>query len=143
MKSDKELLSNFLINHPETKFLEVMTVDVNGVLRGKRLVREEFESLCSEGIKACRSAALLDFSGAPPTELELGSEDGDPDCLAFGDLGSIVPVPWLKSPTAQLLMSLVENDGSACLLDPRNILRRIEENFTKLGYCENSECTKK
>ena len=76
MKSDKELLSNFLTNHPETKFLEVMTVDVNGVLRGKRLVREEFESLCSEGIKACRSAALLDFSGAPPTELEFGSRDG-------------------------------------------------------------------
>ena len=134
MKGDKELLSSYLRDHPETKFLEVMTVDVSGVLRGKRLVREEFEGLCSEGIKACRSAALLDFSGAPPTELKLGSEDGDPDCLAFGDLGSIVPVPWLKSPTAQLLMSLVENDGSACLLDPRNILRNVEEKFNKMGY---------
>ena len=134
VKDDKEILSNFLRDHPETKFLEAMTVDVNGVLRGKRLVREELEGLFSEGLKACRSAALLDFSGAPPPELGLGTEDGDPDCLAFGDLGSIVPVPWLKSPTVQLLMSLVETDGSACLLDPRNILKKIEEKFTDLRY---------
>ncbi len=134
MIDDKELLANYLKDHPETKFLEAMTVDVSGVLRGKRLVREEFEGLSSEGLKACRSAALLDFSGTPPPELGLGTEDGDPDCLAFGNLGSIVPVPWLKSPTAQLLMSLVEIDGSACLLDPRNILKAIKERFEELNF---------
>ena len=130
----KELLSNFLRKNPETKFLEAMNVDINGVLRGKRLVREEFEGLFSEGLKACRSAALLDYTGVPPSELGLGTEDGDPDCLALAHPESLAPVPWLSSPTAQVIISLQETHGSACQLDPRNILKTIEEKLHQLSY---------
>ncbi len=129
-----ELLSNFLIQNPEIKFLEAMNVDINGVLRGKRLVREEFEGLFSEGLKACRSAALLDYTGVPPSELGLGTEDGDPDCLAFAHPESLATVPWLPSPTAQVIMSLWETNGSPCQLDPRNILKNIEEKLQQLSY---------
>jgi glutamine synthetase len=45
-----------------------------------------------------------------------------------------VPVPWVDSKPAQLLMSLEELDGSPCGSDPRRILGRVVERLAASGY---------
>ena len=35
----KQELDNYLVAHPETRYLETLTVDMNGILRGKRAQR--------------------------------------------------------------------------------------------------------
>ena len=131
--ADPAELRAYLAAHPETRFIEALHVDAHGILRGKRVGRNEFETLFREGVKVCRAATLLDVKGATVDELGLGSVDGDPDCIARPVSGTLAPVPWLASATAQVLMSLEELDGSPCGVDPRRILGSVSRHLASEG----------
>jgi glutamine synthetase len=126
-------LEAFLQAHPATRMIEVLHPDAHGILRGKRVGRDEWATLFSKGIKVCRAGTLLDVKGATVAELGLGSRDGDPDCHARPVAGTLAPVPWLDSRPAQLLMSLEELDGSPCSVDPRRILGAVVQRLHALG----------
>ena len=64
--------------YPETRVLEVLLPDINGILRGKRASREEFTRALTTGINLPAATALLDSQGRVFTSLEFGSTDGDP-----------------------------------------------------------------
>lgn len=71
-------LETFLQHYPGTRMIETLNVDANGILRGKRIARDEFRTLYEKGIKVCRASTLLDVKGGTVEELGLGSRDGDP-----------------------------------------------------------------
>ena len=127
-------LDEFLQRHPGTRMIETLNVDAHGILRGKRIARDEFRTLYDKGLKVCRASTLLDVKGSTVAELGLGSRDGDPDCIALPVPGSLAPVPWLPSCPAQVLMSLDELDGTPCASDPRHIVRNVVARLAELGY---------
>ncbi len=120
--------------YPETRVLEVLLPDINGILRGKRASREEFTRALTTGINLPAATALLDSQGRVFTSLEFGSTDGDPDVLCRPVPGSLAPVPWAFVPTMQLLTSMINMDGSPFFADSRHVLQTVLDQHRKLGH---------
>ena len=89
-------LEDFLRTAPDTRLMELLLPDMNGVLRGKRVGPDEFEDVLSSGINLCGSTAILNTKGATFSRVTYGSQDGDPDVNARAVAGSLAPMPWSR-----------------------------------------------
>ena len=118
----------FLKKHPDIKFIDLLIADSSGLFRSKRIPRSQLAKVCRDGIDFASSLFSLDASG-DSVDTVLGLSGGDPDshCLPLPD--TLCPVPWDPS-RAQLLLTMVEADGSPHFADPRQILGRILDEFT-------------
>ncbi|MGI9293201.1 MAG: glutamine synthetase family protein [Pseudomonadales bacterium] len=126
-------LETFLQRHPDIKMLEVLMPDMNGILRGKRIPRDEARALFAGNVKCCASVPLCNSAGEIIDDIVIGTIDGDPDALIFPVINTLAPIPWLTSATAQVLVSCANLDGSPSGFDPRNILRRVLGFLHELG----------
>jgi glutamine synthetase len=125
------VLTQFLADHPTIEIFEVILVDVSGGLRGKWVQRDNIAKVCEGGLKLPLSTLLFDIWGRDPQACIFDS--GDADGIAVPELRSLSLVPWMKRPTAQLLISLLDTDNSPCQYDPRNIVGKLMGRFKKLG----------
>jgi glutamine synthetase len=119
----KQELEHYLELHPETRFLEPLMPDINGILRGKRIGVDDFDKAFGHGLNFCGAATLMDSHGDTLKSIPYGANDGDPDVMAFAVPGTLSPVPWAREPTGQFLMEMTSLDGSPYTWDPRNALR--------------------
>lgn len=126
-------LGRYLEQHPETRYLEPLMPDINGILRGKRLGVDDFDKAFGHGLNFCGAATLMDSKGSTSESVPYGHNDGDPDVLAVAVPGSLAPVPWAKMPTGQFLLEMVELDGRPYPWDPRNVLRQAMQPLYDLG----------
>lgn len=124
---------SFLTNHPDVRHIEVLMPDMNGILRCKRVPKEELGALFGDGLNACGSVSFCNSRGDIPESLVLGTRDGDPDMRIRAVPGTLAPVPWLESPTAQVLASFWQLDGSPSDYDPRHALERATTRLLELG----------
>ena len=129
--SNIEILNKFLKDHPEIEVFEVMLPDINGKLRGKWIERNNISKVFEGGLKLPLTAIAFDVWGRDPDSWVYQSGDEDGVCIA--DIRTLTTVPWLKRPTAQIMMSLNDFDGIPCQYDVRNILQKIMTRFDKLG----------
>ena len=118
----QEELDVFLEQNPKIQMLEVLMPDINGVLRCKRIHRREFGAMFSGGIKSPACLPLVNCKGDLAEELNSELFIGDPDQLIKPVSGSLALVPWLSSPTAQVLVGSTTLDGEPAWVDPRNVL---------------------
>jgi glutamine synthetase len=135
MKSDnlRQELQGYLEKHPDTRFMEPLIADMNGILRGKRVGLADLNKAFKNGVNMCASTTIMDTLGDTFESISYGINDGDPDAKAFAVPGSLSPVPWATLPSAQLLLELVNLDGSPYENDPRNVLRRAMKPLTDMG----------
>jgi glutamine synthetase len=132
-RGNMEELQVFLDKHPEVKMIETLLPDINGIMRGKRIGRDEFQTLYKDGLKACASTPFVDSRGEIALEVGIGTRDGDPDVMSYPVSGTLVEVPWLDSPIAQVMTSLASFEGDSHFSDPRYVLRRTCEKLNELG----------
>lgn len=123
----------YLDSHPELGSLEVLTPDMNGILRAKRIPRGEVETLFTEGITGPASAPLMNTLGDSCRSLGLGTADGDPDRWVRPVAGTLAPIPWLRSATHQVMGYWTESDRSVMERDCRTVLARSLAPLTDLG----------
>ena len=126
-------LEAFLKDRPETRYLEALITDMNGVLRGKRVEREGFYKVFGKGMNLCGSTVMLDTRGYTFDSIPYGIRDGDPDVKGVAVPGSLAPVPWVGVPTAQVLLEMFNVDGTPYPHDPRNVLRRAVQPLYDMG----------
>jgi len=126
-------LEQYLEAHPDTRFLEMLVTDMNGVMRGKRASVEEFKKPFRNGVNFCASTVVMDTKGQTFATIKYGGRDGDPDAKAKAVPGSLAPVPWASQPTAQVLLELIGLDGKPMFFDPRNVLRRALRPLQEAG----------
>ena len=126
-------LHAFLKRMPDVRMLEVIMADINGILRGKRIPIAEAAELYHGGIKACGSLTLLSSKGETFPELGLGSIDGDPDNMILPIRDTLVPISWLESKTAQVLVGMTKVNAEPSIYDPRNILRLAMQPLLDMG----------
>ena len=129
----KQELDEYLAAHPDTRYLETLTVDMNGILRGKRAERKDFKKLFGNGMNLCAATAILDSRGNTFETIRFGVRDGDPDVKSLAVPGSLAPVPWATLPTAQVLVEMHNFDGSLYPRDPRNVLRNALQPLLDAG----------
>ncbi len=118
---------------PGLRHVELLLPDLNGILRGKRCSLGELTGVLRSGLSFPASGFLLDSRGMLIDGLTHGSDDGDPDYVCRLVPGSVVPVPWSRTPLAQGLLSMENRDGSPYFADSRQVLRRVLGRFTELG----------
>jgi glutamine synthetase len=115
----------FLAAHPEIVQFEAFVTDPSGVQRGKILRRPELLGAYRNGRPLPCSILSLDIRGADVEETGLVWEEGDSDRVCRPVVGTLVPVPWRDSPTAQLILTSFERDGTPTEADPRHALARV------------------
>lgn len=130
-----EEVDRFLSNNPDIEKFEMLFSGLCGVLRGKWLPREGLRKLAKSGVRLPRSTSLLDIWGYDVPSIGRSIERGDPDGLCRGVPGTLQRVPWLETPTAQVLVTMAEEDGiEPCLYDPRTSLSVMAEAIKARGY---------
>ncbi len=126
-------LQTFLDRYPDTQLLELLQPDMLGILRGKRVVRDEFAKPFAEGVNFCGATVLLDSKGQTFERIDNGGRDGDPDAISTAVPGSLAPVPWAHVPTAQVLLAMANSKGEPFFADPRQVLRNAARPLQELG----------
>jgi glutamine synthetase len=126
-------LRAYLERYPDTQHLELLQPDMLGILRGKRVIRDEFEKPFKGGVNFCGATVLLDAKGQTFERIAEGSRDGDPDAISTAVPGSLAPVPWAQVPTAQVLLAMAHSTGEPFFADPRQVLRNAARPLQELG----------
>ena len=123
----------FLEKHPDTRYLELLVADMNGMLRGKRAAVHDAKKIHQNGFNWCAATIILDHKGNTFDTIPMGGDDGDPDLRAHVVPGTLAPVPWAKAPSAQAMVELTDFEGTPYFLDSRQVLRRALKPLTDLG----------
>ena len=126
-------LQVFLDLYPEIAMLEVLMPDMNGIVRCRRIPRQDCQTLFKSGLKAPASTMLLNALGEFCDQVDFANLEGDPDKLIHPIANTLAPITWLKSNTAQVMSSFTELDGSPALFDSRNILHQALKPLQALG----------
>nr|WP_297459242.1 glutamine synthetase family protein [uncultured Halomonas sp.] len=124
----------FLERYPDIESFDLLISDLNGVLRGKRIPRDNLIRAYRNGINLPASVFALDINGNTIEETGLGLATGDSDRVCRPLPGTLMPTPWLREGRqAQLLMTMQEIDGRPFFADPRQVLGRVLAGFTARG----------
>ncbi|MDD3445931.1 MAG: helix-turn-helix domain-containing protein [Zavarzinia sp.] len=131
---------HFLDLHPEIRHVDLFVPDTNGVCRGKRVSRAEAVEVIDHGLKLVGSIFGLDIHGENVEETGLGMDTGDRDQIAVPVDGAIMPMPWVGPSAAQMLLTLLDEDGSPFFADPRQVLCGVQARFAELGLTPVVAC---
>ncbi|PWV58731.1 glutamine synthetase family protein [Plasticicumulans acidivorans] len=129
----REEVEQFLQLHPDIEVFEMLIPDTNGVLRGKWIPRSAVTRFAEHGMRMPASVFALDIWGNDVLESGIVLETGDRDSVCMPVPGSLTLVPWLRRPTAQMLMTMREPDGAPFFGDPRYVLASVLARFAEMG----------
>ncbi len=127
-----EEAADALAKCPDAKAVDCFFADLSGVVRGKRYPIDQLDKILKGGLAFPGSVFLLDTKGESHDPNGRGFSDGDPDNKALPIPGTLKPAPWSKSPLVQVMLTLIEDDGSPYYFEPRNVLRRVMARFAEL-----------
>lgn len=126
---------DFLQQYPETERLELLFVDLNGVLRGKWLPASSLEKLAEGALRLPRSACFTDVWSEDVEAVGLTDTVGDPDAICIPITETLAPVPWASVPSAQLLLRMVDQQTMQwCDYSSREILRAQVDKLAAMDH---------
>ena len=123
----------YLDQHPDLGSLEILSPDMNGILRAKRIPRAEVETFFAKGLTGPGRTPIMNTLGDCCEPLGLGILDGDPDKRFWPVAGSLAPIPWLASATHQVLANWTELDEEPLSWNVRTILKNALRPLTEMG----------
>jgi glutamine synthetase len=109
--------------------------DMQGRLMGKRIQAEFFlADTVDHGIEGCNYLLALDMEMDPVPGYEMANwEGGYGDFEIVPDLATLRRIPWLDR-SALVLCDVANEDGSAVVASPRQVLIAQYERAAKMGY---------
>lgn len=123
----------FLAAHPDLEQVEFLLPDAHGILRGKWAPAKGLEKAFGDGIQLPYSVFGFDVWGREVMDTGLHIETGDKDGLCLAVPGSIRPITWTDWPSAQVFLSMHDQQGQPFALDPRHVLQRVVGRLAELG----------
>ncbi len=133
IRPDPSEAEAFLAAHPDILQFEAFITDPSGVQRGKILRPEELLGAFRHGRPLPCSILSLDITGADVEETGLVWDEGDSDRDCMPVAGTLTAAPWLTAPTAQMILTSFEKDGSPSIADPRHAVARVVEALSARG----------
>ncbi|MGB0865107.1 MAG: glutamine synthetase family protein [Granulosicoccaceae bacterium] len=130
--SADEQLQQWFAQHPDIERVQVAICDLNGLLRGKLIPREQAEKL-GGGVRMPLSAFGIDIWGEDVIGAEQVFETGDGDGVCEFTGRGPLPLSWLESPSALVPLWMLSEDGSDSTGDPRRALARVVEQYKQVG----------
>lgn len=119
-------------DHPRT--IRVAAVDLNGVMRGKRVPASYAEKLDKGAVRLPFSVLNVDIWGEDIADSPLVFETGDADGILHPTGRGPVPMPWLATPSELHPMVLHHDDGTPFLGDPRHALQEVLNRYGARGW---------
>ena len=114
--------------------VKVAVTDIDGVLRGKYLHTDKFDSAVEGGFGFCDVVFGWDMTDSVyDNTTVIGWQHGFPDALARLDLGTARRVPW-DDQVPFFLGDFVTADGKPYPICPRQTLKRVLARAEKLGF---------
>lgn len=126
-------VENYLQRFPETDCVDIFLHDLNGHLRGKRIDVHQLATLV-QGCYFPLSIYAMSLEGQVVDTSGLETFIGEPDQLCMPVLGSLQPNAIHPETHAQLFLTMQEHDGQDCLLEPRNLLKRVLQQLNSKHY---------
>lgn len=117
-------IASYLERHPHTRHVDILLTDLNGSFRGKRIPLNGL-SIIERGCYFPASVFALDLYGNTVEEAGLGQEKGEPDHVCVPVAGTLTPSAADPVATAQLLLTMQDEDGAPFDVEPRNVLDRV------------------
>ena len=118
--------------HPRT--IRVAAVDLNGVMRGKRVPASYAKKLDKGAVRLPFSVLNVDIWGEDIADSPLVFESGDADGILHPTGRGPVPMPWLATPSELYPMVLHHDDGTPFLGDPRHALQEVLNRYGARGW---------
>ncbi len=115
----------FLDAHPDIDLFELLVPDLSGIARGKRMRRAGLRETLAEGLALPSSIFASRASGESVESSGLVWEIGDKDLRCLPVPGTLSPMPWAPRPSAQVLLRMVNEDGTPFFADPRTVLENV------------------
>ena len=124
---------DFLKNNQNIEEFDLLLPDMNGVLRGKRIKRENLISIYKKGLYLPVSVFGLDVTGETMEETGLGLKSGDMDFRCFPLEKTLKIVPWQKG-RGQLVLEMFGQDGVPFYGNPREVLNSVCQIMSDSGF---------
>jgi glutamine synthetase len=124
------VLSDFLERHPDIDTFEVLLPDVNAQLRGKWVNRDGIAKLFGHAFKLPISSVAFDIWGRDINATVFDDGDADGVCLPLPH--TLVAVPWLEHPTAQVLVRMGNVHANDFDADARTVLKHVLDRYAAL-----------
>ena len=128
---DLELAKQFLEANPDVETIEVLLPDINGVLRGKWLPRDNLLKAFKGGLKLPVTTLNFDIWGRDAPGVAF--DDGDADGICIPVASSLSRVPWTDGPMGQMFVHMADLDEQPFIGDPRVVLDSIVGKFKAIG----------
>ncbi|HEV2379267.1 MAG TPA: glutamine synthetase family protein [Terriglobia bacterium] len=130
---DLKTIESALAERNVTK-IKVGGFDIDGVLRGKYISREKFDSAVEKGLGFCDVIFGWDSSDALYDNVAVtGWYTGYPDALARIDLATFRIIPW-EPGTALFLVDYFHEHGRPLGVSPRDVLKRVVTKAQQMGF---------
>src|SRR5699024_1626939 len=126
-------LQSFLAGSPRPEFAEAYVVDINGIMRGKRLPIGSLAKIYRNALCLPASTFLLDVQGDEVEGTGMVLETGDGDHYCHPVPGSLRPLPWSRRPGGQLFMQMFTAQGDPFAADSRTVLSRVLQRLQRRG----------
>src|SRR5881409_1588597 len=121
---DPKTIETLLSEHSITK-IKVGGFDIDGVLRGKYISRDKFDSAAETGLGFCDVIFGWDSNDVLYDNVQLtGWHTGYPDALARIDLDTFRLIPW-EPGVAFFLLDFYTTGGDALQVSPRQVLKNV------------------
>lgn len=128
-----DIAQQFLREHPDTTFVDVMIADINGVLRGKRMAASGLAKIYQGEFVMPISLFATQITGDCVEETGLVLETGDIDCPCLPIDDTLSTSAWQRKPMAQLLVAMQDGSGAPLACDPRQVLQQLTQRLSGRG----------
>jgi glutamine synthetase len=120
------------LRHHRIDEVECLVPDMNGMMRGKIVPREDFIRAIDGGIRLPEFIFFQAVTGDTADESAVVNPL-DRDVRVVPDLSTLRIVPWYEEPTAQVICDCRFADGTLVDFAPRSVLRRVVEAYRARG----------
>ncbi len=114
----------YLERHPHTQHVDMLLPDLNGFFRGKRIPVAGLPKI-EHGCYFPSSVFAINIYGHTVEEAGLGQEKGEPDHVCMPVAGTLMPSAADPAQIAQLMLTMLDEDGTPFDVEPRNVLNRV------------------
>jgi len=128
-----EEIIQYVQNHPSGK-VKIAFTDIDGVLRGKYISTEKFLSAVDTNTSFCDVIFGWDVADVAYDNVTFtGWHTGYPDAAAKIDIATFRKIPW-ENDIPFFLGDLVDKDGNASYVCPRQLLKTVLQNARNEGF---------
>ncbi|MDU6412322.1 MAG: glutamine synthetase family protein [Yersiniaceae bacterium] len=125
-------VEQYLERHPLTQHVDILLTDLNGSFRGKRIPVSALKRL-EKGCYFPSSVFAMDILGNVVEEAGLGQALGEPDNVCMPIPGTLVPSAADPEHIGQLLLTMLDEEGTPFDVEPRNVLNNVWQALRRRG----------